>query len=223
MNRLVKPAGSKVDFELFCAGGQRDQRLRDRACESHEKVVVEGGLTRGAGPRRRPHRRDHPRGGDRAGGGLRSETAMCARVTLTIDDIDEIAGMLDAELSPEDARRYKRRYNVAPSDRHWILEYGADRRVLVPAKWGYVPTSPSSRGARAQAGHQRARRAGRLRPRVSRGVRVAPLRGRHRRVLRVERAPRTVLVPPRRRRAGAARRACSRARPTPSPIRASPC
>jgi putative SOS response-associated peptidase YedK len=70
---------------------------------------------------------------------------MCARVTLTIDDIDEIAGMLDAELSPEDARRYKRRYNVAPSDTHWILEYGADRRVLVPAKWGYVPTSPPGR------------------------------------------------------------------------------
>lgn len=70
---------------------------------------------------------------------------MCARVTLTIDDIDEIAGMLDAELSPEDARRYKRRYNVAPSDTHWILEYGADRRILVPAKWGYVPTSPPGR------------------------------------------------------------------------------
>jgi putative SOS response-associated peptidase YedK len=70
---------------------------------------------------------------------------MCARVTLTIDDIDEIAGLLDAELSPEDARRYKRRYNVAPSDTHWMLEYGADRRVLVPAKWGYVPTSPPGR------------------------------------------------------------------------------
>lgn len=66
---------------------------------------------------------------------------MCARVTLTIDDVDEIAGMLDAELSPEDARLYKRRYNVAPSDRHWIVEYGADKRVLVPAKWGYVPSS----------------------------------------------------------------------------------
>jgi putative SOS response-associated peptidase YedK len=70
---------------------------------------------------------------------------MCARVTLTIDDVDEIAGILDAELSPEDARLYKRRYNVAPSDRHWIVEYGADKRVLVPAKWGYVPSSSSGR------------------------------------------------------------------------------
>jgi len=70
---------------------------------------------------------------------------MCARVTLTTDDIEEIAGVLDAELSPEDARLYKRRYNVAPSDTHWILEYGADKRVLVPAKWGYVPSSQSGR------------------------------------------------------------------------------
>jgi putative SOS response-associated peptidase YedK len=70
---------------------------------------------------------------------------MCARVTLTVEDIDELADTLDAELSPEDARRYKRRYNVAPSDTHWMVEYGADRRVLVPAKWGYIPTSGPSR------------------------------------------------------------------------------
>lgn len=70
---------------------------------------------------------------------------MCARVTLTVEDIDELAEMLEAELSPEDARRYKRRFNVAPSDTHWIVEYGADRRVLAPAKWGYVPTSPPGR------------------------------------------------------------------------------
>jgi putative SOS response-associated peptidase YedK len=71
---------------------------------------------------------------------------MCARMTLTFEDIDEIAGMLDAEVAPEDARRHRRRFNVAPSDRHWILEYGADRRVLAPAQWGYIPTSSSSPG-----------------------------------------------------------------------------
>jgi putative SOS response-associated peptidase YedK len=72
---------------------------------------------------------------------------MCARVTLTIDDLDEVAAALDAEFSPDDARRYRRRYNVAPSDVHWIVEHSADRRVLVPAAWGYVPTSSSSRTA----------------------------------------------------------------------------
>ena len=44
MNRLAKPAGSKVDFELFCAGGERDQRLR-AACGRTRSVVLEGGLT----------------------------------------------------------------------------------------------------------------------------------------------------------------------------------
>ena len=58
-------------------------------------------------------------------------------MTLTIEDIDEIAGMLDAEVAPEDARRHRRRFNVAPSDTHWIVEFGADRRVLRPAEWGY--------------------------------------------------------------------------------------
>jgi putative SOS response-associated peptidase YedK len=75
---------------------------------------------------------------------------MCGRVTLTKEDVNEIADMLDAELSPEDARRYQRRYNVAPSDLHWIVEYGADRRVLAPATWGYVPTSPTAPAGRAR-------------------------------------------------------------------------
>jgi putative SOS response-associated peptidase YedK len=70
---------------------------------------------------------------------------MCARMTLTIETIEEIADMLDAEVAADDARRHRRRYNVAPSDVHWILEYGADRRVLTPAHWGYVPTSPPGR------------------------------------------------------------------------------
>lgn len=75
---------------------------------------------------------------------------MCARMTLTIEDIDEIADMLDAEVAPEDARRHRRRFNIAPSDTHWILEYGADRRVLAPAQWGYLPTSPTSPPGRAR-------------------------------------------------------------------------
>jgi putative SOS response-associated peptidase YedK len=71
--------------------------------------------------------------------------AMCARMTLTIETIEEIADTLDAEVAADDARRHRRRYNVAPSDTHWVLEYGADRRVLRPAHWGYLPTSPPGR------------------------------------------------------------------------------
>jgi alkyl hydroperoxide reductase subunit D len=44
MNRIAKPAGSRADFELFCLAVSAIN-----ACEScirsHEKVVLEGGLT----------------------------------------------------------------------------------------------------------------------------------------------------------------------------------
>jgi len=75
---------------------------------------------------------------------------MCARMTLTIETIDEIADVLDAEVAPDDARRHKRRYNVAPSDTHWIVEYGADRRVLLPGQWGYLPGGNKPAAGRAR-------------------------------------------------------------------------
>jgi alkyl hydroperoxide reductase subunit D len=44
MNRLVKPAGSKVDFELFCLAVSAINNCV--ACvKSHEKAVLEGGLS----------------------------------------------------------------------------------------------------------------------------------------------------------------------------------
>ena len=62
---------------------------------------------------------------------------MCGRATLTNDDFEGIAAELDAEYSADDAQLYRPRYNIAPSDLHWIVESGADRRVLRPAVWGY--------------------------------------------------------------------------------------
>jgi alkyl hydroperoxide reductase subunit D len=44
MNRLVKPAGSKLDFELVCLAVSAINACE--ACiQAHEKVVIEGGLT----------------------------------------------------------------------------------------------------------------------------------------------------------------------------------
>lgn len=63
---------------------------------------------------------------------------MCGRMTLTRKDVFEIVEELDAEVSDDDARLYRPRYNVAPSDRHWILRAEGDGRVLVPATWGYL-------------------------------------------------------------------------------------
>jgi putative SOS response-associated peptidase YedK len=63
---------------------------------------------------------------------------MCGRTTLTNQRLEDIAELLDAEFSPEDAALYRPRYNVAPSDTTWIVEARGDARVLAPAVWGYV-------------------------------------------------------------------------------------
>ena len=43
---------------------------------------------------------------------------MCGRITLTTPDIEEVASLLEATVSPADAALYKPRYNAAPTDRH---------------------------------------------------------------------------------------------------------
>src|ERR1700690_2805247 len=63
---------------------------------------------------------------------------MCARTTLSKKTLREVADELEAEFSEEDALTFRPRYNAAPSDTLWILRHGADRRVVVPAVWGYV-------------------------------------------------------------------------------------
>lgn len=62
---------------------------------------------------------------------------MCGRVTLTKSGIRALASELDAEFSPEDEALYRPRYNVAPSDLHWMVTAAGDGRVLLPAVWGY--------------------------------------------------------------------------------------
>jgi alkyl hydroperoxide reductase subunit D len=44
MNRLVKPAGSKIDFELFCLAVSAINGC-GTCMQAHEKVVVDGGLS----------------------------------------------------------------------------------------------------------------------------------------------------------------------------------
>lgn len=63
---------------------------------------------------------------------------MCGRMTLTRKDITGMVEELEAEVAEDDARLYRPRYNIAPSDRHWILRSDGDARVLVPATWGYL-------------------------------------------------------------------------------------
>lgn len=72
---------------------------------------------------------------------------MCGRMTLTTSDIADVAADLAAEVEAENAGRYRARFNVAPSDTHWIVDSRAGRRILHPAVWGYLvagPTKPVS-------------------------------------------------------------------------------
>jgi putative SOS response-associated peptidase YedK len=50
----------------------------------------------------------------------------------------DVAEALDAEYAAVDEPLYRARFNVAPTDVAWVVEYGADRRVLRPATWNYL-------------------------------------------------------------------------------------
>jgi hypothetical protein len=63
---------------------------------------------------------------------------VCARFTLRKEKLRVVADALDAEFSADDEPLYRPRFNVAPTDLAWVVEYGADRRVLRPATWNYV-------------------------------------------------------------------------------------
>jgi putative SOS response-associated peptidase YedK len=63
---------------------------------------------------------------------------VCARFTLRKKKLKDVADALDAEYAADDEPLYRPRFNVAPTDLAWIVEYGADRRVLRPATWNYI-------------------------------------------------------------------------------------
>jgi putative SOS response-associated peptidase YedK len=61
---------------------------------------------------------------------------MCGRFTLTTDDYETVARALEAELPVEHSSLYRPRYNVSPTDEHWVLCNQESTRLLLPAVWG---------------------------------------------------------------------------------------
>jgi len=61
---------------------------------------------------------------------------MCGRFTLSYRE----ARILAAELVVPVASliTYKPRYNIAPTDPHWIVRSRFEDREVLPAKWGLV-------------------------------------------------------------------------------------
>lgn len=63
---------------------------------------------------------------------------MCGRFTLTERDPRQLA--LDLGVDPDSLPGYRPRYNIAPTDPHWLLRIKREDRELLPAAWGLVNT-----------------------------------------------------------------------------------
>ncbi len=62
---------------------------------------------------------------------------MCGRFTFTIQDIVDAARAFGALIAPEDVASYRPRWNIAPTDSHWIVRLDHDgARRMVPARFG---------------------------------------------------------------------------------------
>ena len=69
---------------------------------------------------------------------------MCGRFTLTETDFDALAEALGVTAAPNAeewaarAALYRPRYNVAPTEQHWLVRVKEGERELVPASWGLI-------------------------------------------------------------------------------------
>ena len=61
---------------------------------------------------------------------------MCGRFTLSRQDRRELARLLGVDEG--DLRDYRPRYNIAPTDQHFIVTSRFERRTARPASWGLV-------------------------------------------------------------------------------------
>ena len=73
---------------------------------------------------------------------------MCGRFTLTRKDFRVLATELDATFDAAVADLFKPRYNIAPTDQHWIVRDKQEQRQLLPAVWGLINSwSKDAKGA----------------------------------------------------------------------------
>jgi putative SOS response-associated peptidase YedK len=63
---------------------------------------------------------------------------MCGRFTLTWDEWRRVVYELGADDGEALAASYRPRFNIAPSDEHFIVTSEYERRKLRRARWGLV-------------------------------------------------------------------------------------
>ena len=69
-------------------------------------------------------------------GALWYAPAMCGRFTLTHREARALAAELG--VSVDDLLGYRPRYNIAPTDDHWIVRTRYEDRQVLPARWGLI-------------------------------------------------------------------------------------
>jgi putative SOS response-associated peptidase YedK len=65
---------------------------------------------------------------------------MCGRFTLTYRERQRLAIELGVPVDQIPEEDYRARYNIAPTDPHWIVRLRYEDRQLLPAKWGLINT-----------------------------------------------------------------------------------
>jgi putative SOS response-associated peptidase YedK len=65
---------------------------------------------------------------------------MCGRFTLTYRQKQRLAEELGVNVEEINDAGYKPRWNIAPTDPHWIVRMQYEEREILPAKWGLVNT-----------------------------------------------------------------------------------
>lgn len=81
---------------------------------------------------------------------------MCNRFTLTNTQRAWLAAGLGVDIDDIPAEGIPPRYNIAPTDRHWIVRPKREERELVPARWGLVNSWARDRKRAAQQTNARA-------------------------------------------------------------------
>src|SRR5216684_752777 len=109
---------------------------------------------------------------------------MCGRFTITRRD----GNMLAAELgvAADSFVDYRPRYNVAPTQMHYVVRVKFENREVLPARWGLVNTW--AKDASTAAKNINARRDRREAAHLSRGLRQAAMRRAGRRIFRMDRS-----------------------------------
>ena len=76
---------------------------------------------------------------------------MCGRFTLTRKDFRALAAELEATFDDSVESLYRARYNIAPTDEHWIVREKQEQRQILPAKFGLVNSwAKDAKGAARQ-------------------------------------------------------------------------